>query len=107
MDSVNLNQNSDIEKLLTGLEKAKVMICFDNQSMIGQAHYSSQQRFLDMLNKDLFLGKQRIKNFVVVTQALLINSDGEKEQIQNPCFINKDSIIFIGTFDETRATTSR
>lgn len=107
MESLNVNQNNDIEKLLGGLEKVRVMICCDNHSIIGQTHYSSERRFLDMLNKDFFLGKQRITNFVIVTQALLMNPDGEKEQIESPCFVNKDSIIFIGTFDETKSTTSQ
>jgi len=106
MDSVHLNQHDDIENMLAGLEKVRVMICFDNYSIIGQTYYSSEQRFLDMLNKDLVLGKQRTKNFVIVTEALLIHPDGEKEQIPGPCFVSKDSMIFIGTYDETRSTTS-
>lgn len=106
MNNAPFDQQNDIEKILTKLERVRVMICFGNNSIIGQIQYSSEQRFLDMLNKDLVLGEQRIKNFVVVTQALLINPDGEKEQIPNPCFVSKDSIVFIGTFDETTSTTS-
>ena len=107
MDRVHLNQHNEIDKMLTELEKARVMICFDNYSIIGQTYYSSEQRFLDMLNKDLILGKQRTENFVIVTEAFLTSPDGEKEQIPSPCFVSKDSIIFIGTFDETRSTTTQ
>ena len=106
MDYLPLNQNSDIERMLTNLENVRVMICFDNYSIIGQTYYQAEQRFLDMLNKDFVIDKQRIRDFLIVTQALLINPGGEKEQIPSPCFVSKDSIIFIGTFDETRSTTS-
>ncbi len=106
MDCLPLNQDSDIEKMLANLEKVRVMICFSNYSIIGQTYYQAEQRFLDMLNKDLVINKQRITDFLIVAQALLINPGGEKEQITSPCFVSKDSIIFIGTFDETRSTTS-
>ena len=106
MDSLPLNKQSDIEKMLTNLENVRVMICFDNYSIIGQTYYQAEQRFLDMLNKDFVIGKQRIRDSLIITKALLINPGGEKEQIPSPCFVNKDSIIFIGAFDETRSSTS-
>ncbi|MFC1902133.1 hypothetical protein ACFLX3_04325 [Chloroflexota bacterium] len=106
MDYLSLKQHSDIEQMLTNLENVRVMICFDNYSLIGQAYYQTEQRFLDMLNKDLVIDKQRIRDCLIVTQALLTIPDGEKEQIPGPFFVSKDSIIFIGTFDETRSTTS-
>ena len=106
MNYLPLNQHSDIEKMLTNLENVRVMICFDNYSIIGQTYYQAEQRFLDMLNKDFVINKQRVRDFLIVTKALLITPGGEKEQITSPCFVSKDSIIFIGTFDETRSTTS-
>ena len=106
MDFLPLNKHSDIEEMLTNLENVRVMICFDNYSIIGQTYYQAEQRFLDMLNKDFVIDKQRIRDFLIVTKALLVNPGGEKEQIPSPCFVSKDSIIFIGTFDETRSTTS-
>ena len=101
-----LNQYGDIEKMLAGLEKVRVMVCCNNYSIIGQTYYPSEHRFLDMLNKDLVIDKQCTTKFLIITQVLLINPDGEKEQIPSACFVSKDSIIFIGTFDETRSTTS-
>ncbi|MFC1942243.1 hypothetical protein ACFLWU_03385 [Chloroflexota bacterium] len=106
MDCLPLNQHRDIEGMLTNLEKVKVLICFDNYGIIGQTYYQAEQRFLDMLNKDFVIDKQRSKDFLIVTQSLLMGLDGEKEQIASPCFVNKHSIIFIGTFDETTSTTS-
>ena len=106
MDYLPLNKHSDIEKMLTNLENVRVMICFDNFSIIGQTYYQAEQRFLDMLNKDFVIDKQRVRDFLIVTKALLVNPGGESEQIPSPCFVSKDSIIFIGTFDETRSTTS-
>ncbi|MFC1961870.1 hypothetical protein ACFLWN_02350 [Chloroflexota bacterium] len=106
MDYLPLNQHSDIEKMLMNLEKVRVMVCFDNYSIIGQTYYQAERRFLDMLNKDFVMNKKRVTEFLIVTQALLVNQAGEKEQIASPCFVRKDSIVFIGTFDETRSTTS-
>ncbi|MFC1870109.1 hypothetical protein ACFLYE_02425 [Chloroflexota bacterium] len=106
MDCVHSNRQDDIEKMLAGLEKVRVMIGCNHFNIIGQTYYSSEQRFIDMLNKDSVIEKQCITKSLIVTQALLTTSGGEKEQIPGPCFVSKDSIIFIGTFDETRATTS-
>lgn len=106
MEIMQLNPQADIKRMLTELEKVRVMVCFENLEIIGQTYYPPEQRFLDMLNNDIVLGKQRIRDFIIVTDALLVNPDGEKEQIPNPCYISKNSIILIGTFDETRSTTS-
>ena len=87
MDYLPLNQRSDIEKALTELEKVRVMICLDDYSIIGQMYYQADKRFLDVLNKDLLMDKQRIADFLVVTQGLIISPDGEKEQMTTPCFL--------------------
>lgn len=106
MDILPFSQRDGIEAELTNLESVRVMICFNHSSIIGQTYYQAEQRFLDVLNKDFIMEKQRIKNFLIINQALIIKPGGEKEQIPGLCFINKNSIIFIGTFDETRSTTS-
>ena len=107
MDGIYLDQNGDIESLLNDLEKVSVMVGFDRHSIIGNTYYRAEQRFLDMLNKNIVIKSQPVAEFIVITQGLLISPGGEKERVAGPCFINKDSIIFIGAFDETRSTTSQ
>ena len=107
MDFLPSNQHSDIEKMLVNLEKVKVMICFENFSILGQTYYQAEQRFLDVLNEGLVINEQRVTEFLIVSHALLTRLGGEKEQMTGPCFVNKDSILFVGTFGETRFTTSK
>ena len=96
----------DFIKILNNLEKVRVMIFLYDCVIIGQVLCFSNSRFLDMLNEGLILDEYRIKDFLIVKQPLLINLDGKKKKMSGPWFIKKDSVSFIGTFDETKSTTS-
>ena len=106
MSSTETEQMTAIDRVLQGLDKVRVMICSNNYSIIGQVYYSREERFLDTLNKGLIIQKQRTKNILILDQALLVKPDGQKEKIPGLCFVSKESIVFIGTFDKTRASTS-
>ena len=107
MEPEIVQQQQKLKGILEKFKAARVMICSDYYKIIGQTYYSGQQRFIDMLNKDLILGEERISNFIVVTEAVLINPEGGKEPVAGPVFVGKDSIAFIGAFDETMSTTSK
>ena len=106
MDQINTSHKIDMKKMINELEQVRVMICSNNCIIIGQLYYSPKQRFLDMLNKGFDLEQYHFNQFIIVDQPLLINSDGERERTPGTCFINKDSVVFIGTFEKTRSTTS-
>ena len=74
MDCLPLNKHSDIEKMLANLENVRVMICFDNYSIIGQTCYQAEQRFLDMLNKAAKPSRANISGTAAPKSALKTNN---------------------------------
>ena len=95
-----------IRSALSRFEKVRVMLHSNDNLFFGQLYYSDKVRFLDTLNRGLDFKTTPIKSYLIMDEVIMVHHDNEKEQIEGTCFFAKDSVDFIGTFDETKSTSS-
>lgn len=87
-------------------ENIRVMLLTNAVVVYGRLYYSEKRRFLDTLNKGMGMKNSPDKRYLLMDEVLLVDHRGDKETIRGTCLIPREMVTFIGTFDETRPSTS-
>lgn len=99
-------QNDIMADVVERCENIRVMGLVKDLVLYGKLYYSGKRRFLDTLNKGLGMKNSPDKQYFLMDDVMLVDRRGDQDKIEGTCLVPRESVAFIGAFDETRPSMS-